>query len=115
MITTRPDNWREIRDEEDVSFISAEKFEKLISKNGYFFFTETSKGSSQIRYIRVKEPNKKMTRYELGRKRTHNIVVDTSDKSIAYEGTESIWHEVYGPEGSYEKLLGILNNKTREV
>ena len=115
MITSRPDNWREIREEEDWGFTPAEKFEELISKDGYFFFTEASEDSDQIRYIRVKETNKKMTRYELGRKRTHNIVVDTTDKSIAYEGAESIWREVYGPEGSYEKLLGILNNNTREV
>lgn len=113
MITQRPDNWREIRDEEGLTYVSAEKFKELISKEGYFFVHETYPYPN--RFIRVKEENKKLVRYKLLSTRTHNIDVDEVNHTIMYEGNDSSWHEIYGPKGSYEMLLDILNRKTQEV
>lgn len=115
MINNRPDNWRELRDDYTKTFITAEKFEKLISKDGFFFYTEKCRLPHETCYIRVSKAYEGDSIDRWSRMRTHNIIVDSKDKSINYEGVDSMWHEVYGPEGSYEKLLDILNSKVREV
>ena len=112
MITARPDNWRDLRDDYTKTFITAEKFEKLISNDNYFFYTEECGLPHETTYIRVSKTYEKDSINRWSRNRTHNIIVDSKDESIEYEGADSMWHEVYGPEGSYEKLVAILKSKT---
>lgn len=113
MMTTKPTNWREIKEEQDLTFVSTESFKKLISKDGYFFVTESYPYPN--RFIRVKETDNVMPRWELLRKRTHNIDVDEEERTIFYEGNDSMWHEVLGTNADFDELYAILKSKVREV
>lgn len=116
MITTRPDNWRDLRDDYTKTFITADKFEKLISNDNYFFFVEKLPNSpNTIKYRRVSKQYEEDSIDRQYRKTTHSIFVNINNESIVYEGLDSMWHEVYGPEGSYDKLAAILSSKTVEV
>ena len=53
MKNVKPDNWKELKEGHDRTFVSAARFKKLISKDEYFFVHETHPYPN--RFIRVKK------------------------------------------------------------
>ncbi len=113
MRQSKPANWRELKEDYIKTFVTAERFKKLISKDGYFFVTESYPYPN--RFIRIKETDKVIPSWELLRKRTHNIDVNEEERTISYEGNDSMWHEVLGTDADFDELYAILKSKVREL
>ena len=113
MKNVKPDNWKELKEGHDRTFVSAARFKKLISKDEYFFVHETHPYPN--RFIRVKKTDKEIFGWKLLDRRTHNIDVDEKERTISYEGNDSMWHEVLGTDADFDELYAILQSKLRTI